>query len=135
MLAATPVGAHSVLVLFANRLSLYDPAHGSWHVMKRRDETRLGDFLQMVPGFADDFWITGATGVARLELPGGSIRGRWSERGTAEIGMREISYPLPAGREEVFVSGRLSTRSWAVARWSGRQLSIVYTSRSDNVRG
>jgi signal transduction histidine kinase/CheY-like chemotaxis protein len=136
MLVAVPAGPHGVLVLFADRLALYDPAGRAWKVIKRRKETQLGDFLQIVPGFSEDFWITGTTGIARLELPEGASAGRWTERDTLGIGMREIGYPNPSGRQEVFFSGRVSGGSrWAVARWNARELKIVQTSRQDNVTG
>jgi signal transduction histidine kinase/ActR/RegA family two-component response regulator len=136
MLVVVPAGSHGVLVLFADRLALYQPAGRAWKAIKRREETRLGDFLQMVPGFSEDFWITGTTGVARLELPEGAGAGRWTERDTLGIGMREIGYPNPSGRQEVFFSGRVSGGSrWAVARWNARELKIVETSQEDNVRG
>jgi signal transduction histidine kinase/ActR/RegA family two-component response regulator/streptogramin lyase len=134
MLVAVPAGSYGVLVLFADRLALYQPAGRSWKAIKRREETRLGDFLQMVPGFSEDFWIAGTTGIARLELPDGA--GRWTERDTLGIGMREIGYPNPSGRQEVFFSGRISGGShWAVARWDTRELEIVHTSQEDNVTG
>jgi hypothetical protein len=94
MLAAVPAGSHGVLVLFADRLALYQPAGRAWKAIKRREETRLGDFLQMVPGFSKDFWITGTTGVARLELPDGagssSSRGEYRAAGAGRwrVGMR-----------------------------------------------
>jgi signal transduction histidine kinase/CheY-like chemotaxis protein len=136
MLAAVPAGSHGVLVLFADRLALYQPAGRAWKAVKRQEETRLGDFLQIVPGFSEDFWITGTTGIARLELPDGAGAGRWTERDTLGIGMREIGYPHPSGRQEVFFSGRLSAGSgWAVARWNTRELKIFETSRQDNVAG
>jgi signal transduction histidine kinase/CheY-like chemotaxis protein/streptogramin lyase len=136
MLAAVPAGSHGVLVLFADRLALYQPAGRAWNVIKRRKETRLGDFLQVVPGFSEDFWVAGTTGLARLELPEGAGAGQWTERDTLGIGMREIGYPNPSGRQEVFFSGRVSGGSrWAVARWTARELTIVHTSRQDNVTG
>jgi signal transduction histidine kinase/ActR/RegA family two-component response regulator len=136
MLVAVPAGPHGVLVLFADRLTLYVPAGRAWKAIKRREETRLGDFLQIVPGFSEDYWITGTTGLARLELPEGAGAGRWTERDTLGIGMREIGYPHPSGRQEVFFSGRVSGGSRrAVARWNARELKIVHTSRQDNLMG
>jgi signal transduction histidine kinase/CheY-like chemotaxis protein len=136
MLVAVPAGSHGVLVLFADRLALYVPAGRAWKAIKRREETRLGDFLQMVPGFSEDYWITGTTGLARLELPEGAGAGRWTEHDTLGIGMREIGSPHPSGQQEVFFSGRVSGGSRrAVARWNARELKIVYTSGQDNVMG
>jgi len=136
ILATVPAGSHGVLVLFPDRLALYQPAGRAWKVMKWGKETKLGDFLQMVPGFSKDFWITGTTGIARLELPDGAGAGRWTEQDTLGMGMRDIGYPEPAGRQGVFFSGRVSGSSrWAVAHWNVRQLDIVYTSRQDNLRG
>jgi signal transduction histidine kinase/CheY-like chemotaxis protein len=136
MLVAVPAGSHGVLVLFSDRLALYQPAGRAWKAIKRREETRLGDFLQLVPGFSEDFWITGTTGVARLELPDGAGSGQWTERETLGIGMREIGSPYPSGPKEVFFSGRMSGR-WrgAVARWNAGELKIVATSRQDDIRG
>jgi signal transduction histidine kinase/CheY-like chemotaxis protein len=136
MLVAVPAGSHGILVLFADRLALYRPAGRAWKAIKRREETRLGDFLQLVPGFSEDFWITGTTGVARLELPDGAGSGQWTERDTLGIGMREIGSPYPSGPKEVFFSGRVSGR-WrgAVARWNAGELKIVDTSRQVDIRG
>jgi signal transduction histidine kinase/CheY-like chemotaxis protein len=136
ILVAVPAGSQGVLVLFADRLALYQPAGHAWKVIKRGTETVLGDFLQMVPGFSQDFWITGTTGIARLKLPDGASGGQWTERDTLGIGMREIGYPEPAGRQGVFFSGRVSGGSrWAVAHWNVRELNIVETARQDNLRG
>jgi signal transduction histidine kinase/CheY-like chemotaxis protein len=136
ILVAVPAGSHGVLVLFADRLALYQPTGRIWKVIKRQKETQLGDFLQVVPGFSEDFWITGTTGIARLELPDGAGAGQWTERDTLGIGMREIGYPNPSGGQELFFSGRVAGGSrWAVARWNARELKIVHTSRQDNVTG
>jgi signal transduction histidine kinase/CheY-like chemotaxis protein len=136
ILVAVPAGSQGVLVLFADRLALYQPTGHAWKVLKRQKETQLGDFLQMVPGFSQDFWITGTTGIARLKLPDGAGAGQWTERDTLGIGMREIGYPEPAGKQGVFFSGRVTGSSrWAVGHWNVRQLSLVDTAQQDNVRG
>ena len=38
----------------------------------------MGRFVNMVPGFFGDYWITGENGVARLS--GGSEHWNWSNR-------------------------------------------------------
>jgi signal transduction histidine kinase/CheY-like chemotaxis protein/ligand-binding sensor domain-containing protein len=136
MLAAMPGGGDRVWVLFTDRLAAYHPRQRTWSVVKLARDTCLGEFLQMVPGFQEDFWITGTRGIARFQSGGGEAAGRWTQSDTLRIGMRNAGFPLPAAGEELFVAGRIGGGShWAVARWKGLELEIVYRAEQDNVRG
>ena len=135
MLAALPAGPRAVLVLFPDRLALFDPLRRSWRVIKRSDQTSLGDLLQLVPGFGADFLVAGAKGVARFAMPDGVTPGRWAERDTLGLGLRDLKYARPAAGGEVLVSGRTTDGAgWAVASWKEPELRIVYRSTQDNVQ-
>jgi signal transduction histidine kinase/CheY-like chemotaxis protein/ligand-binding sensor domain-containing protein len=135
MLAAVLAGSRGILVLFSDRVTLYDPLARTWNVVKWRRQTQLGEFLQIVPGFGGDFWITGSTGLARLESAD-RAGDRWAEVNTLAAGMREIAFPYPSGPHELFFSGRMLDGShWAVARWDTRRLEVIRKSLQDNVRG
>jgi hypothetical protein len=140
MIAAMPAGAAAVLVLFANRVALYETESRMWRVLKTSQE--LGVFLRMVPGFRGDFWVTAQHGVARLKLDA-DLRVSWKESDTRRLGIVDADEPLPsASGDELFFGGRLQgARSQrVVARWfdvegADSRIEIVHTSTSDNLRG
>jgi signal transduction histidine kinase/CheY-like chemotaxis protein/ligand-binding sensor domain-containing protein len=132
MIAAMPAGAGEVLVLFANRLALYQPGSRAWRVLK------TGAFIHMVPGFRGDFWITAKRGVARLDRSGS-----WKEYDTDRMGMFDIDEPLPSSLgDELFFTARLAGAGSqrAVAHWfdlekADSRIEIVRTATTDNLRG
>src|SRR5258708_1255104 len=141
MISAIPATGGAVLVLFADRLALYQPDSHAWRVLKTNRE--LGDFSHMAPGFHDDFWITAQHGIARLKLDAEQHIVSWKQRDTTSLGLVEVSEPLPSAAEaEVFVAGRLSSGHAlrAVARWfdldaADSRIEIVRTAAPDNLRG
>jgi signal transduction histidine kinase/CheY-like chemotaxis protein len=141
MVAAIPASATAVLVLFSNRLTLYQTDSHSWRVLKTCQE--LGTFSRMIPGFHDDFWITAQHGIAQLKLDTDFRIGSWKQRDTANIELVDVDEPLPsAERDEVFFAGRLTstTALHAVVRWSDLQatdsrIEIVRTATPANLRG
>ena len=55
MIVAMPIGSDRVLVLFSDRVCLFQPRLRSWTVVKKSDDVSIGKFLQMAPGFSSDF--------------------------------------------------------------------------------
>src|SRR5260370_30617784 len=95
MIAAAPTSGGRVLVLFSDRLTSYQPGSHVWTVMKSSAEGTIGRFLHMAPGFAGDFWITAAYGIARFQPDL-----QWGERDTTSIGLSQLNLPEAAdGRE------------------------------------
>ena len=136
MIVAMPAGAGGVLVLFAGRLSAFQPGRRSWTTLKTSDDSSIGKFLHMAPGFAGDFWITATHGIARLQAGSGEHGFQWTERDTRGIGLSEIDWPAPADGGEVVVTGQLGGGSRrAIVRWKHPHLEIVRTSTSKNLRG
>jgi signal transduction histidine kinase/ligand-binding sensor domain-containing protein/ActR/RegA family two-component response regulator len=141
MIAAIPVGAGGVLVLFSDRVALYQTDSRSWHVLKASGE--IGTFSRMTPGFHNDFWITGQHGIAQLKLDVDLRIHSWKQSDTARIGLVDIEEPLPsAASEEVFFTGRFkgSFSLRAVVRWfdlnaSDSRIEIVRTAAHDNLGG
>jgi signal transduction histidine kinase/ActR/RegA family two-component response regulator len=135
MLGAVPAGSKMVLVLFADRLALFDSRDRSWSIVKRRGQTCLGEFLLLVPGFGKEFLVTGTQGVARMELPDAVYPGQWKECDTLRLGLRDIQFPRPAAGQEVFFSGRTTDGAgWAAARWKAPQVEVIHRSSQDNVQ-
>jgi Signal transduction histidine kinase len=131
MIVAAPTSGGRVLVLFADRLTSYQPDLHAWTVMKSSAEGSIGKFLRMAPGFAGDFWITAAHGMARLEADLG-----WVERDTTAMGLTEINWPEPGDGGELLVTGSLAGGPLrAIVRWKQPLVEIVYTSGSENLRG
>jgi signal transduction histidine kinase/ligand-binding sensor domain-containing protein/ActR/RegA family two-component response regulator len=136
MIVAMPAGADRVLVLFSGRLSAFQPSQRSWTAIKRSEDLSIGKFLHMAPGFAGDFWITAAHGIARLQAGPGAHDLQWTERDTRAIGLSEIEWPAAADNGEVVVTGRVDGGPLhAIARWKQPLLEIVRTSTSKNLRG
>jgi signal transduction histidine kinase/CheY-like chemotaxis protein len=136
MIVAMPAGADRVLVLFSDRLSAFQPSQRSWTAIKRSEDLSIGKFLHMAPGFAGDFWITAAHGIARLQIGSGTHDLQWTERDTREIGLSEIDWPAPADDGEVVVTGLMRGGPLhAIVRWKGPLLEVVRTSTSKNLRG
>jgi signal transduction histidine kinase/CheY-like chemotaxis protein/ligand-binding sensor domain-containing protein len=132
--AAIPDGHGSVVVLFPDRVAIYYPGQRDWRVLKSSEKTHIGEFLQMVPGFSPEYWITGAHGLARLQVDGESVT--WTDHDTAAAGLQEVNYPLPGANGELFLAGRAPGQTrWSVARWDGARLEVVYTTKQDNARG
>jgi len=140
MIAAMPADG-GVLVLFADRLALYEPDSRVWRVLKTSRE--LGTFSRMVPGFHNDFWITAQHGVARLKLYAGLRAASWKQCDTSRIGLLDAGEPLPSSSDdELLFAGRLagSRSQRAVARWfdlekADEKLEILRTAAADNLRG
>lgn len=134
LIEAAPAVSGGVLVIYADRLVLYDPKLKISSAIRTAKQCGLGPFSRMVPGFNGDFWITAAHGVARLKR---DLQG-WTQFDTAKIGIEEADRPIPsADGEEVFVTGRLSKdhARHAVARWNQHTAEIVRTAAADNIRG
>jgi ligand-binding sensor domain-containing protein len=134
MIEAVPTASGGVLVLFADRLALYNPALKKWSVVRTAQECGLGMFSRIVAGFNGDFWITSAHGIARLQS---DIQG-WTQIDTVKIGVEEVDHPVPSAvGDEVFVTGRLHNdrARHAVVRWLQSTLEIVRAGASDNLRG
>jgi signal transduction histidine kinase/ligand-binding sensor domain-containing protein len=135
MLVAVPAAAGGgVLVLYADRLGLYNPASKAWSVLRTAEQCGIGAFSRLVPGFSDDFWITSEHGIARLT---NDLRG-WTQVDTTSIGVEQVDRPIPSAlADEVFVTGRLRNNRGrhAVVRWMQATLQVVYTAAADNLRG
>jgi len=140
MIAAVPAGARAVLVLFADRVALYEKESREWRVLTTSE--RLGAFSRMVPGFHDDFWITAQHGVARIKLDGDSRIASWKEYDTGPAGIVDAEEPLPSSSgTELFFAGRLKAGSLrAVVRWfdverTDSKIVTVRTATNDNLCG
>jgi len=94
MIVAMPVSADAVLVLFSDRLALYQTRPREWRVLKTSKD--LIEFFCMIPGFHGDFWITSVNGVARLKLDAGLQVSSWHYRDTRGMGMVDADGPLPS---------------------------------------
>lgn len=134
MIDAIPSFPGGVLVLYADRLALYNPTSKTWSVIRTAAACGLGSFSRMAPGFYGDFWITAEHGMARLRA---DLRG-WTQADTLRIGVEEVDHPISSTVDgEVFVTGRLrNDRSrHAVVRWMQSTVEIVRTAASDNIKG
>src|SRR5260370_34745201 len=87
-----------VMVLYTDRLALYNPALKKWFLVRTAWECGLGLFSRIVAGFNGEFWITAAHGMAKLES---DLHG-WTQIDTRRIGVEDVDHPNPsAGGGEV----------------------------------
>ena len=134
MLAAAPRTDDEILVLFTDRLASYSVARRQWSILELVNDTCLGQFRQLVPGFFSDLWITGDGGVGHLELSAAGTP-RWTQTDIRRLGLANARNPLPAPSHDVYVSALVSAGHWALLRWGPSGLQQVYTGAQDNLRG
>ena len=134
MIAAIPA-AHRVLVLYPDRLREYYPASNSWRDLKTARDTGIAPFRAMAACRANEIWLTGEHGLARLLVSADANGYRWTETGGGS-GLHAFAYPLPGSDGELFAQAAMpGGGKHAVVRWQDRKLEIVYVSGSDSLRG
>jgi signal transduction histidine kinase/CheY-like chemotaxis protein len=134
VLAAVPVGRR-VMVLMEDGLREFDPERESWRDIRTAENSKIAPFREMCPGAADELYITGEHGLARLQvLPDGGAF-EWAEINSGPSGLTHFDYPLP-GAGELFAQG-ISARDKrrVVVRWAGPGLETVYAAAEQNLRG
>jgi signal transduction histidine kinase/CheY-like chemotaxis protein len=128
MLAAVPMGADRVWVLFPDRLAEYHASSTSWTVLKESSETSIGQFSVMVRGLGTDVWISGVHGAGRLEIRSDARESRWTQCDTRAIGLQRIRRLLPGEHDDLYFLGTSAAGDAPVAaRWQGARLEIVAT--------
>jgi signal transduction histidine kinase/DNA-binding response OmpR family regulator len=123
------------MVLMEDGLREFDPERESWRDIRTAENSKIGPFLEMVPGAAAELYITGEHGLAKLHvLPDGGAF-EWAEISSGPSGLTHFDYPL-SGAGELFAQG-ISARDKqrVVVRWSGAGLQTVYAAAEDNLRG
>src|SRR5580692_2352925 len=134
VLAAVPVGRR-VMVLMEDGLREFDPERESWRDIRTAENSKIAPFVDMCPGVADELYITGEHGLAKLHIVPGGGAFEWAEIDSGPYGLTHFNYPLP-GAGELFAQG-ISARDKrrVVVRWSGTGLQTVYAAAEDNLRG
>ena len=133
ILSAIPVHDDSVLVLFTGELRAYRPSTRSWALVRKASETALGTFSRMVPGTPGQIWITGRTGVARVDV---TSRGwDWDEVSLRAVRLEDPDYALSTRPGVVLFSATAgATRERVVVLWDGSRTRIIYRGRQRNLR-
>ena len=134
VLAAVPTGRR-VMVLLEDGLREFDPDRERWREIRAAENSGIAPFLAMCPGSADELYITGEHGLAKLRISrdGGSFE--WLEVNSDRDRLTHFDYPLP-GTGELFAQGMsLGAKRHVIVRWSGTELQSVYASAADNLRG
>jgi hypothetical protein len=103
VLAAVPVGRR-VMVLMKEGLREFDPERESWREIRTTANSKIAPFVEMCPGAADELYITGEHGLAKLHIvpDGGAFE--WAEINSDPSGLSHLDYPLP-GTGELFAQG------------------------------
>ncbi|HEV3197641.1 MAG TPA: response regulator [Bryobacteraceae bacterium] len=134
VLAAVPVGRR-VMVLLEDGLREFDPGLQSWREVRTAKDSRITPFLAMSPGSADELYITGEHGLAKLRISRDGAAFEWLEVNSDRDHLTHFNYPLP-GRGEVFAQGRSSHgKRRVIVRWTGTGLQSVYAADTDSLRG
>jgi signal transduction histidine kinase/CheY-like chemotaxis protein len=131
MLGAIPIGEDQVVVLFADRVSIFDRVSRFSTVVMRAAASATGPFRKAVRGFGKEIWLTGENGVARLELPDGARPLRWTGYDTRRHGLRSLDYPVPDAQGGLFFTAathRAGVRK--LVRWKGSGIDVLYTGGS-----
>jgi signal transduction histidine kinase/CheY-like chemotaxis protein/ligand-binding sensor domain-containing protein len=124
MLAAVPVAAGRVLVLFAGRVASYDAAASSWATVVDGAAAGIGPLSSMVRGFAGEIWIAAARGIGRLDLHGPV---RWTPH--VAPGLEDFTVPLPGDGGELFAAAvDARSRAKVAVRLAGGRFARVFSS-------
>lgn len=117
MIEALPIDPGRVLVLFGNRLELYEENWGSWR--RIRSEGGIGKYRTMTAGFDRDVWVAGEQGLGHWDEKRG-----WKEIWTSGLGVQGLESLCPAKGGRVFASGNRGMGR-AVVEWAGDKLRVV----------
>ena len=134
VLAAVPAGRR-VMVLMEDGLREFDPRHESWREIRTAENSKIAPFVTMCPGSADELYITGEHGLAKLHISSEGGVFEWLEVNSDAYRLTHFDYPLP-GTGELFAQG-ISSRGKrrVIVRWAGSELESVYAAEADNLRG
>lgn len=134
VLAAVPAG-HRVMVLLEDRLREFDPDRQVWREIRSAENSAIAPFLTMCPGAADEWYITGERGLAKLHMSRDGGAPEWLEVTGGRERLMHFDYPLP-GTRELFAQGTSARdRRHVIVRWTGASLESIYTAEADNLRG
>src|ERR1039458_5987746 len=78
VLAAVPVGRR-VMVLREDVLQEFDPDRQRWREIRLAENSRICPFREMCPGSADELYIAGEHGLAKLRISGDGGAFEWLE--------------------------------------------------------
>jgi len=134
VLAAAPAGRR-VMVLLEDGLWEFDPDRRRLRDIRLAKNSRIAPFLTMCPGSADEFYITGEHGLAKLSMARDGGAFEWLELDSDALRLTHFDHPMP-GTGELFaqgISGRGKRR--VIVRWSGAGLQSVYAAEADNLLG
>src|ERR1039457_1381847 len=103
VLAAVPVGRR-VMVLLEDGLREFDPEHQSWREIRTAKNSKIAPFREIVPGSADELYVTGEHGLAKLHMADGGAPFEWLGVNSGAQRLSHFDYPLPA-TGELFAQG------------------------------
>ncbi len=118
-LDVSPLGDGRLLVLSRDRIEIYDPASKLWELKREANESEIGSYRELIPGFGGEVWIAGASGVGRL-----SVKGEWETRSSRSLGMDQLDHLEPGMGGQIVVSGSLDGRR-GVAQWGTAGLKLI----------
>src|ERR1035437_1800427 len=134
VLAAVPAGRH-VMVLMEDGPREFDPERQSWRKIRTAENSKISPFRDMCPGSADELYVTGEHGLAKLHISRDGSAFDWHEVNSDVNRLTHFDYPLP-GTGELFAQGTSSRdRRQVIVRWSAAGLETVYAAATDTLRG
>jgi len=134
VLAAVPAGRR-VLVLLDNALGEFNPDRQEWREVRKAEQSRIAPFLDLCPGGAEEVYVTGEHGVAKLRISSDGAPSGWLEVNGGTQSLTHFVFPQP-GAAELFAQA-VSARDHLhhIVRWAGNELQNVYLSAGDDLRG
>jgi signal transduction histidine kinase/CheY-like chemotaxis protein len=134
LLAAVPSGRR-VIVLLDDGLWEVDSGQERWWEIRSAANSSIRPYLSMCPGPANEIYITGEHGLAKLRVPRANGPFEWNEVNSLSDSLVHLVYPLP-GDQELFAQGLSSTnKQHVIVRWADKKLQVVYASQANNLRG
>jgi diguanylate cyclase (GGDEF)-like protein len=132
-----PSGLGSAWILLPDRLLEWQVASGRTTLIRLAAQTALTRFHDLQPARDGGVWVSGATGLGHLTRDGAGFR--WVER-RAPSWLSDLSLPVEAGPEDVFISGTRISGTGAdgertLARWKNNEWQTPYAGEGTFLRG
>ena len=97
-----PSKNNKALYLLPDCLMSFDAISGQNEPVIKAEATKLGGFIDMIPGSEGSLWITGQRGIGRLEQPDEPHGRIWHEYLLESMGVKDFQAPTTGPDKELF---------------------------------
>jgi len=132
--AISPMGLDEVVLLFSDRILLFNASTGRIDELTSSERTRIGDYSEILARLdGNGFWVSGQTGVISASRVNEGVAGIRITPFSAPAGLQNLSR-MHEGNTELFVTGREKDQFVVVTLANGRW-ETVYAADTGTIEG